>query len=162
VLRDSEEADFSLIRLDTDLASRGIPVSAQMCSFGGPTGLNSDTPGATSPTVLNHYGNGILVGNVNVVDVPTLPARSAVALGMPDPKHVYAQGTVVPGDSGSAINSSDGRAVGIIVTTGIHSNSIGTDGVDAGTTGIIRLGPMVQRANGFTGTTFTLQTAPTL
>lgn len=162
VLRDSEEADFSLIRLDTDLQARGIPVSAQMCSFGGPTGLNSDNPAAIPPTTLNYYGDGILVGNVNVVDVPTLPARSALALGMPSPKHVYAQGLVVPGDSGSAINSADGRAVGIVVTTGVHSNSVGTDGIDAGTTGIIRLGPMVQRANGFTGTTFTLQTAPTL
>jgi hypothetical protein len=69
---------------------------------------------------------------------------------------------VVPGDSGSGIISADGRAVGVIVTTGIHSESIGTDGVDAGTMGITRLAPQVARAGQFTGVTYTLQQAPTL
>lgn len=156
-LNDSEEADFSLIRLDP-----GVAASAQMCQFGGPTGLNSDRPGLTAPTVLNHFGNGILVGNIAVTNQTTVPARSALALGMPSPKHVYAEGLVVPGDSGSGIQSSDGRAVGVVVTTGVHSSSVGTSGVDAGTVGVVRLGPMVQRAESFTGTSYTLQTAPPL
>lgn len=154
ILRDSEEADFALIRLDPGVAS-----NPQMCHFGGPTRLNDDNPGLNQPTVLNHYGNGLLVGNLIVANVPTLPARSAVALGMPSDAHVYAEGLVVPGDSGSAINSSDGGAVGVIVTTGVHSSSIGTSGVDAGTVGIVRLRPMVERAQSFTGVSYTLQTA---
>ena len=138
--------DFSLIRLDP-----GVQASPQMCHFGGPTGTNDDT--GSGAVVLNHFGNGIGVGSV-------LPARSALALGMPDPDHVYAQGAVVPGDSGSGIISSDGRAVGVIVTTGLHTSSIGTSGVDAGTMGITRLTPQVNRAEQVLGTQLSLQTAP--
>lgn len=140
--------DFALIRLDS-----GVQASAQMCHFGGPTGINSDQTSAT--TVLHHFGNGIGVGIV-------LPARSAVAFGLPDADHVYAEGAVVPGDSGSGIISADGRAVGVIVTTGIHSSSIGTSGIDVGTMGITRLGPQLERASEVLGLGFALQTAPTL
>jgi hypothetical protein len=91
-----------------------------------------------------------------------LPARTALAIGMPDPDHVFANGVVVPGDSGSGIISSDGRAVGVIVTTGVHTASIGTSGVDAGTMGITRLAPQIARAAQVTGVNYTLQTAPTL
>jgi hypothetical protein len=115
--------------------------------------VNSDQ--GADPVVPHHFGQGVGVGTV-------LPARSALAIGMPDPDHVYAQGAVVPGDSGSGIVSDDGRAVGVIVTTGIHSNSIGTDGVDAGTMGVTRLAPQVARAQHVTGVTYTLQTAPPL
>src|SRR5919106_2525434 len=101
--------DFALFRLDPS-----VNASPQMCHFGGPTGTNDDRP--ASPVVLNHFGNGIGVGSV-------LPARSALAIGMPNPDHVYAEGAVVPGDSGSGIISSDGRAVGVIVTTGLHTNA---------------------------------------
>jgi hypothetical protein len=138
--------DFALIRLDS-----GVNANPQMCHFGGPTGTNDDRGSGT--TVLNHFGNGIGVGSV-------LPARSALAIGMPDPDHVYAQGAVVPGDSGSGIISSDGRAVGVIVTTGLHSSSIGTGGVDAGTMGVTRLTPQLNRAEQVLGTQLTLQTAP--
>ncbi len=142
--------DFALIRLDP-----GVAANPQMCHFGGPTGVNSDRPGLNSPTVLQHFGNGLGVGNV-------LPARSALALGMPDPDHVYAEGAVVPGDSGSGIISSDGRAVGVIVTTGLHTASFGTSGIDAGTMGVTRLAPQVTRAQQVLGTGLTLQTAPQL
>jgi len=140
--------DFALIRLDP-----GVNASPQMCHFGGPNGTNDDR--SSSATVLNHFGNGVGVGDV-------LPARSALAIGMPNPDHVYAQGAVVPGDSGSGIISSDGRAVGVIVTTGLHTNAIGTSGVDAGTMGITRLTPQVNRAEQVLGTDLTLQTAPLL
>jgi hypothetical protein len=140
--------DFALIRLDP-----GVVANAQMCHFGGPTGINSDR--TASAVVLHHFGQGVGVGTA-------VPARSATALGMPHPDHVYAQGAVVPGDSGSAIQSSDGRAVGVIVTTGLHLGSIGTSGVDAGTTGITRLAPQVQRASQVLGAGLTLVTAPTL
>ena len=142
--------DFALIRLDS-----GVEASPQMCHFGGPTGLNADTPGLDAPTVLQYFGNGVGLGTV-------LPARSAVALGMPDPDHVYAEGVVVPGDSGSGIISDDGRAVGVVVTTGAHSGSIGTSGIDAGFVGITRLAPQVDRAQTALGLGLTLQTAPQL
>jgi hypothetical protein len=139
--------DFALIRLDS-----GVAANPQMCHFGGPTGTNADQPGLNSPVVLNHFGNGLGVGSV-------LPARSALALGMPDPDHVFAEGAVVPGDSGSGIISSDGRAVGVIVTTGVHSSSIGTSGIDAGTMGVTRLPPQEARAEQVLGLSLNLQTA---
>src|SRR5256885_8237275 len=91
--------DFSLIRLDPL-----VEASAAMCHFGGPTAVNDDRPGLTELVVLNWFGNGVGVGAV-------LPARSAVAAGMPSPDHVFAQGAAAPGDSGSGVISSDGRAV---------------------------------------------------
>ena len=140
--------DFALIRVDP-----GVNASAQMCHFGGPTGTNDDRP--SSPVVLNHFGNGVGVGSV-------LPPRSALAFGMPDPDHVFAEGAVVPGDSGSGIISSDGRAVGVIVTTGIHAASIGTSGIDGGTMGVTRITPQVNRAEQVLGTQLDIQTAPLL
>ncbi len=146
VLQDPK--DFSLIRLDP-----GVAASPQMCHFGGPTGINEDQP--STPTVLNHFGQGLGLG-------ATVPARTAVATSMPDPDHVYADGAIIFGDSGSGIISDDGRAVGVIVTVGLHAASIGTSGVDAGSMGITRLAPQVARAEQVLGIGLTLQTAPLL
>jgi hypothetical protein len=139
--------DFSLIRIDPQ-----VPASAGMCHFGGPTGINADQPGIAQPVVLNYFGEGVGVG-------VALPARSALATGMPDPDHVFANGAVAPGDSGSGIISSDGRAVGVVVTLGVHAASIGTGGLDAGTIGITRLTPQVDRAQAVLGVLLTLQQA---
>jgi hypothetical protein len=81
---------------------------------------------------------------------------------MPDPDHVFAQGAVVPGDSGSGIISADGRALGVVVTVGVHSGSIGTGGVDAGVVGITRLPPQLARAAQVLGVGLTLVPAPLL
>jgi hypothetical protein len=140
--------DFAVVRLDP-----GVEASPQMCHFGGPTGTNTDQ--GSSPVVLNHFGNGIGVGSV-------LPARSAVAFGMPSPDHVYAAGAVVPGDSGCGIISSDGRAVGVIVTTGLLTGGSGTAGRDAGSMGVTRLAPQEARAEQVRGIGLSLQTAPLL
>jgi Trypsin-like peptidase domain len=137
--------DFAVIRLDP-----GVEASPQMCHFGGPTGVNSDQ--GSAPVVLQYFGNGLGVGSV-------LPARSALALGMPDPDHVFANGVVIPGDSGSGVISSDGRAVGVAVTLGVHTGSIGTGGIDVGTIGITRLAPQEARAEQVLGHSLTLQTA---
>lgn len=140
--------DFALIRLDA-----GVAASPAMCHFGGPTGMNTSTPPLL--VVLHYFGNGIGVGSV-------VPARSAIAFGMPDPDHVFAQGIAVPGDSGSGVISGDGRAVGVLVTVGVHSASIGAGGLDAGVIGITRLPPQVTRAELVLGIKLLLQTAPTL
>ena len=140
--------DFALIRLDAT-----APASAQMCHFGGPTGTHADRP--STLTLLHHYGNGLLVGDV-------LPARSALALGMPNPDHVLATGAVVPGDSGSGIISADGRAVGVVVALGIGLGEIGTGVVDAGTVIVTRIAPQEARAEQVLGTARDLQTAQPL
>lgn len=145
-----DEKDFALALLDD-----GVAASPQMCHFGGPTGINDDRPGLLQPVLLNYYGNGVLVSGV-------LPARTALATGMPDPDHVFADGVAVPGDSGAAVNSADGRAVGTLVTLGVHLAGVGTGGLDAGLIGITRLSPQLQRAEQVLGVDLTLQTAPTL
>ena len=140
--------DFSLIRLDPQ-----VEANAGMCHFGGPTAVNDDQPGLLQPVVLNWFGNGVGVGAV-------VPARSALAAGMPDPDHVFAQGVAVPGDSGSGVISSDGRAVGVLVTVGVHTASLGFGGLDAGTIGMTRLTPQVERAQAVLGVNLDLQLAP--
>jgi hypothetical protein len=128
-----DEKDFSLIRLDP-----GVEASPEMCHFGGPTGLNTDeTPDLVE---LEYYGLGVGIGTV-------LPARSAVAAGLPSPDHVYALGLALPGDSGSGVISSDGRAVGVLVSVGLHGLGVYENGVDFGTIGITRLAPQLARAS---------------
>jgi hypothetical protein len=146
VLQDPK--DFALIRLDA-----GVEASSQMCHFGGPTGVNSDL--TSSPTVLHHFGNGLAIGSV-------LPARTHLALSMPDPDHVFANGVAAPGDSGSGVISADGRAVGVLVTVGLHTGALGTGGLDAGLIGITRIAPQEARAEQVLGTGLTLATAPAL
>ena len=58
--------------------------------------------------------------------------------------------------------SDDGRAVGVLVKIGVHSSSIGTNGVDAGFIGITRIAPQRARAATVLGVTLTLTTAPPL
>ena len=146
VLQDPK--DFALIRLDPT-----VEASPQMCHFGGPTGTNAGTP--STPTLLHHYGNGLLIGQV-------LPARSALALGMPNPDHVFATGVAVPGDSGGGIVSADGRAVGVVVALGVALGEIGAGGVDVGSVVVTRIAPQEARAEQVLGTVLDLQTAEPL
>lgn len=136
--------DFALVRL-----ADGVAASPEMCHFGGPTGLDTTVTGLLGPTVLQHYGQGSIVGQV-------VPGRSLLALSMSDPDIVVATGVVLPGDSGSAVTTTDGRALGLVVTTGIY---LGV--VDTGTVGITRVAPQIARAQQVTGVAYTLQTAPT-
>lgn len=124
--------DFALIRLDP-----GVEASPEMCHFGGPTGINDEV--SPDPVTLEYFGNGVGAGML-------VPARSGIAPGMPHKDHVYAVGLAVPGDSGSGVISSDGRAVGVLVTTGIHGFSFDDKGIDLGTMGITRIVPQLERA----------------
>lgn len=142
----SGDRDFGLVRLDA-----GVRPDAQLCVFGGPTGVNDERSSAT--TTLQYYGNGLGVGSL-------VPARSAVAQGMPHEGHVHALGAAVPGDSGAGVVSTDGRAVGLVITTGLHGGQIGTAGTDVGTVGIARIGPVVKRAATALRQELTLHTAP--
>jgi hypothetical protein len=157
VLDSEKPKDFALIRLDP-----GVAASPEMCHFGGPRGVyTTDTADTAEPVVLQYYGNAVGVRDV-------APARSAVALGTPNPDHVYAAGLAVPGDSGSGVITTDGLAVGVLVTTGIHGirmNEEGPDlginekGVDSGTMGITRLGPQLDRASKQLGVPLEMVTA---
>jgi hypothetical protein len=146
VLQDPK--DFSLIKLDPSVAA-----SPQMEFFGGPTGLNADL--SSGPIGLQWFGNGVLVGDL-------LPARSALALSTPSPDHVFAIGVATPGDSGSGVESSDGRAIGVLVSIGVSIGSLGTSGVDAGPITMTRIAPQIARASAVLGYPLTLVRAPLL
>jgi hypothetical protein len=146
--------DFALIRLDS-----GVAASPEMCHFGGPRGVY--TTNTANPVALHYYGNGVAISSV-------LPARSAVALGTPNPDHVYAVGLALPGDSGSGVMTADGLAVGVLVTTGLHGYGITPGPYDTpapnqegyfGTMGITRLGPQLARASEQLGVPLELVTA---
>lgn len=136
--------DFALVRLDP-----GVTADPQMCHFGGPVGVNSDL--TSGPVVLQHFGQGLALG-------PTLPARTGVALSLANPDQVFATALVLPGDSGGPVNSDDGRAIGVLVTLGIHL----AGPTDTGLVGITRLGPQLEMAENALGTALELQTAPRL
>lgn len=142
VLQDPK--DFALIRIDP-----GVEASPEMCNYGGPTGINNEI--SDGAKVLQYFGNGVAIGMA-------LPARSAVAMGFPNPNHVYAAGIALPGDSGSAVITDDGRAVGVLVTTGIHGLGVDDNGVDFGTVGITRIVPQVERAQEALGLQLTMVT----
>lgn len=130
-------SDFALIRLD-----RGVAADPQMCHFGGPTSL--DTSVENSQLVFQHVGTG----------VAGLRARSAFSpFGLNRPDYVYAFGVAYPGDSGGAVTTSKGAAVGLV--TQLSYGPLGNIGIN-------RLGPHLARAGKLLGTTLTLQTAPLL
>lgn len=133
--------DFALIRI-----ARGVPASPSMCVFGGPTGINTSTVG---PTVLHHFGNGTGIGDV-------LPGRTEVAQDMSSLDHVFANGVITPGDSGSGAIDDAGRAVGVIVTLGAHTGNALSD---AGVIGITRFAPQIARATKILKLKFKLLTA---
>jgi len=124
--------DFALIRL-----ANGVAAAPAMCHFGGPTGINDET--SAEPSVLRFYGNGLVTGDV-------LPARSALALSMADPDEVFLTSVAAPGDSGAGVIDAQGRAVGVLVTVGLHNGGAGTNGVELGTVGVTRLTPQLERA----------------
>jgi hypothetical protein len=152
--------DFALIRLDP-----GVKASPEMCHFGAPRGLS--TTDTDTAILLRYYGHGAGISDV-------APARTAVAIGTPDPDHIYAVGVAVPGDSGAGVMTADGQAIGALVTTGFHGFAweprdpdetpiphprmphADEKGVDAGTIGITRLGPQLARASEQLGLPLTL------
>jgi hypothetical protein len=133
--------DISLIRL-----FRGVTPIPAMCRWGGPTGINTDI--TNQQVQLHFYGNGELLGALT-------PARDLRASGMPDPNEVYADGAISPGDSGSGVISADGRAVGVLVTLGVHLGPAGF-----GVAGITRLPPQLPIAEKALGTKLRLVKAP--
>ena len=135
--------DFSLIRLRD-----GVDASAEMCNFGGPTGLAQNSAG---PVVLHHVGHGIGVG--------TLPARTGLATSMTDPDIVAAVLAATPGDSGSAVIDATGGAVGVLVALEVATAGNGLlPGV--GPVLITRIEPQRAMAANALGVDLSLQTAP--
>jgi hypothetical protein len=132
----SSTRDFSLIRLDP-----GVNANPAMCHFGGPTGIHDPTASPTAPRVVQHFGQGLVFGD-------TVSARSGAAY-LSDPNWTYAGTGALFGDSGSGVETDDGRAMGVLV-------AISPIGIV-----ITRLAPAVEDARTALGLeTLEIQTAP--
>ncbi|MDD7965853.1 serine protease family protein [Actinomycetospora lemnae] len=101
--------DFALVRLDPADAAGA---SGAVPFFGGPTGV--DTDGAGAGEVVRSYGNSELRGGVTLLS----PKIGTVAGTQGDgwSHDVLTVTPGIPGDSGSAFLSADGRALGVLST----------------------------------------------
>jgi hypothetical protein len=128
--------DLALVEIDpADVAK----VSASVPFFGGPTGVA--TTGTTPGERVASYGNSELRGGV-----PVLSPKTGVSLGDEGHgwSHVVATVTPgVPGDSGSAFLTPDGKALGILSTLNFVPAP--------GTNGIGDLAKMLDYAHGHGG-----------
>lgn len=139
------DTDFALIRLDD-----GIPWDAEACEIGGPTGINSKT---TSETVqLFHYGQGAVMADGTQ---PPLPARTALANGMPWRDKIFAFGAAVFGDSGAPVVDKDRRAIGVVSAGG--ALVLPPENPHKGTMAIMRLRAELVRAQKALGLKLRLQ-----
>jgi hypothetical protein len=129
--------DFALIRLN-----RGVKASAQMCHFGGPTGLEESFD---VPALLEHYGQGIGVSAV-------APGRTAVTVDRGNADMFIAGGVGSNGDSGSGVMH-EGRAIGVLVALTAPA---------PGDLYIGRVVPQLEDAERALRIKLTLQTAPRL
>jgi hypothetical protein len=98
----SSTKDFALIRLDP-----GVTANPQMCHFGGPNGIWNPTFSPVAPRVVQHFGQGLVFGD-------TVSARTGVAYNS-DPNWSFGGTAAIFGDSGSGVETDDGRAFGVLV-----------------------------------------------
>jgi hypothetical protein len=98
----SPTKDFSLVRLDP-----GVAANPQMCHFGGPNGIHDPSFSPLAPRVIQHFGQGLVLGD-------TVSARSGVAYNS-DPNWSFGVDEAIFGDSGSGVETDDGRAFGVLV-----------------------------------------------
>ncbi len=113
---DEEWDDFALIKIFSEMGRR---VNPSMRKFGGPTGVISYEEVRLWDRVLTAGYSELRPGPYQ------LGAREAYVREKVDPHRIYVTGgTGVFGDSGSGVISSDGRAVGTLVTLRTPDNGV--------------------------------------
>jgi hypothetical protein len=116
--------DLALVKVDAADVSK---VNPSIPFWGGPTGI--DTDGTAAGDRVYTYGNSSLRAGISA-----LSPHTGVSLG-DDPADggwshpLYTVSPGIPGDSGSAFVSADGKAIGVLSTLGLAplplSNNIG-------------------------------------
>ncbi len=134
--------DFGLIKLD-----RGVLGNPQMCGWGGPTSLL--TQPRAGAVELRHHGRGLLIGTA-------LPSRRAIVQDLPREPYTYVLGAIAPGDSGSAMTTADGAALGNVAELAVNGR------VAKAGYGIVRLEHALLAAERRLGVRFKLRTAALL
>ena len=116
--------DLALVKVDAADVSK---VNPSIPFWGGPTGI--DTDGTTAGDRVYTYGNSSLRAGIEVLSPHTgiSLGDDAADGGWSHPLYTVTPG--VPGDSGSAFVSADGKAIGTLSTLGLAplplSNNIG-------------------------------------
>ncbi|GAB3199557.1 hypothetical protein GCM10027062_16550 [Nocardioides hungaricus] len=116
--------DFALVKVDAVDVSK---VNPSIPFWGGPTGI--DTDGTAAGDRVYSYGNSSLRGGLTALSPKTgiSLGDSAADGGWSHPLYTVTPG--IPGDSGSAFVSADGKAIGTLSTLGLAplplSNNIG-------------------------------------
>jgi hypothetical protein len=140
--------DFALIRIDPALYAKVDPT---MCRWGGPASLG--TPANTLPAdgVLQ-YGWGFVYGET----AATRPRVGSVNPTSWEDHDLLLELNVAGGDSGSGVETRDGKAIGIVT----HTFEVpGTVPVGVGLTYATRLDHALELADQGTGHTFALKTS---
>ena len=138
----SRGVDFALIRL-----ASGIRGNPQMCGWGGPTRLLAEE--RNQPTELHQHGQGLVLGD-------SIPSRTAVVKALPREPYTIVQGPFAPGDSGSAMITADGAAMGLVAELTVDGS------VPAAGAGIVRLEHAMAAAAKRLRVGLKLRTAPLL
>lgn len=142
--------DFALVKVDAADVSK---VNPSVPFWGGPTGI--DTNGTASGDRVYTYGNSSLRGGAEPLSPHTGVSLGDDAAdgGWTHPLYTVTPG--VPGDSGSAFVSGDGKAIGTLSTLGLAplpaSNNIGD---------LARELAFAQAHSGISGLTLALGTEP--
>lgn len=104
--------DFALVEIHPD---DHAAVNPSIPHWGGPTGLN--TEGTAGGETVHSYGNSGLRLGVRALSPKTGVALGTTGGGWTHPVYTVSPG--IPGDSGSALLDSQGRAVGVLSTLAI-------------------------------------------
>jgi hypothetical protein len=107
--------DFSLVRVYPSMYGF---VDATMCHWGGPNGVNND-PQLGQTTHIYGYGN--IYGASSI----TRPRPGVVATA--SPQEITYIGFAQPGDSGSPVETGDGKAAGVHVRSSLSLGSLRVD-----------------------------------
>lgn len=132
--------DFALVEVDA-----GAEVDPELCHFGGPTALYTDS--VLHPEAIHHHGFGRLWRSVT-------PSRTGTTLGTFTHHFARAVDNAGPGDSGSPVITADGRALGVV------ARATQAGGYGAAYMEISRLDRHLERAAAVLGVELTLATAP--
>lgn len=124
--------DFALVRLHPDDHAR---VNPSVPVFGGPQGI--DTDGAPVGEEVYTYGNSSL--RLGLTELSPHVGTSLGTSGDGWTTAIYTATPGVPGDSGSAVLSQDGEALGVLVTLAIAPL--------AGSNGVTSIDPALAYAN---------------
>lgn len=128
--------DFALVRIHPDDVSR---VNPTVPHWGGPTALN--TTGTAALSTIYSYGNSSLRLGLALLSPKTGTSLGTTGGGWTHPVYTVTPG--IPGDSGSAMLDSQGRAAGVLSTLALLPTPLSNNFSD------LNLGLQYAAAKGF-------------